>query len=106
MTELPPSASSLWTDLVEKDDRTSPEEYPDMALIKFEEFEYILDHYASQRISAETERWQNRDRQRLEQIARLQKTVQSLQSARAEQPASPEGPVADAALSKIAEMLK
>ena len=28
----------LWQELVEKDDRTSPEEYPEMALITFDEF--------------------------------------------------------------------
>ena len=30
--------NGLWQDQLEKDDRTSPEEYPDMALITFEEF--------------------------------------------------------------------
>lgn len=33
----PPIAAELWQDLVEKDDRTSPEEYPEMALISFDE---------------------------------------------------------------------
>lgn len=28
----------LWQDLVEKDDRTSPSEYPEMALITHDEF--------------------------------------------------------------------
>lgn len=32
----------LWTDLLEKDDRTSPDEYPDMALITQDEFLYCL----------------------------------------------------------------
>lgn len=32
------SAKSLWQDLLDKDDRTSPAEYPDMVLITFEEF--------------------------------------------------------------------
>lgn len=32
----------LWQDLLDKDDRTSPEEYPDMALISFEEFEHAI----------------------------------------------------------------
>jgi hypothetical protein len=50
---------------------------------------HILDRFAN-RVS---ERWQNRDRQRLEQIDRLQETVQTHQSARA-------------ALAKIAEILK
>ena len=35
----------LWHDLVEKDDRTSPEEYPDMALITYEEFRFYLREY-------------------------------------------------------------
>src|SRR3954447_20028389 len=52
-----------------------------------------IDALILQRVSADTERWQNRDRQRLEQIDRLQETVQSFQSARAERPA-PEGPQA------------
>lgn len=30
--------AGLWLDILEKDDRTSPEEYPDMALITEEEF--------------------------------------------------------------------
>jgi len=29
---------TLWQDLLEKDDRTSPAEYPDMALITYDEF--------------------------------------------------------------------
>jgi hypothetical protein len=41
----------------------------------------------ARRVSAETERWQNRDRQRMAQISTLQETVQSFQSARAERPA-------------------
>jgi hypothetical protein len=32
----------LWQDLLDKDDRTSPEEYPDMALITFDEFEQSI----------------------------------------------------------------
>lgn len=32
------SNEELWRDLCEKDDRTSPAEYPDMALIGFDEF--------------------------------------------------------------------
>lgn len=37
----PPSETviaDLWQDLIEKDDRTSPAEYPDHALITFDEF--------------------------------------------------------------------
>lgn len=32
------SINELWQNILEKDDRTSPAEYPDMALITFEEF--------------------------------------------------------------------
>lgn len=32
----------LWQDLLDKDDRTSPAEYPDMALITRDEFEGYL----------------------------------------------------------------
>jgi hypothetical protein len=32
----------LWQELLDKDDRTSPEEYPDMVLITFEEFESAI----------------------------------------------------------------
>ncbi len=32
----------LWQELIEKDDRTSPAEYPDMALITFDEFRALL----------------------------------------------------------------
>jgi hypothetical protein len=53
-----------------------------------------IESLCEQRVAAERERWQNRDRQRLEQIATLQETVQSLQSAWApamtEQPPSAE----------------
>jgi hypothetical protein len=32
----------LWQELIDKDDRNSPEEYPEMALITFDEFaDYI-----------------------------------------------------------------
>lgn len=34
--------SSVWQELVEKDDRTSPEEYPDMALITRDELADFL----------------------------------------------------------------
>jgi hypothetical protein len=33
-----PTIEQLWQDLLDKDDRTSPAEYPDMALITFDEF--------------------------------------------------------------------
>ena len=35
-------AKAQWQDLLEKDDRTSPAEYPDMALITFTEFSAAL----------------------------------------------------------------
>jgi hypothetical protein len=33
---------AAWQDLLDKDDRTSPEEYPEMALITFEELLAIV----------------------------------------------------------------
>jgi hypothetical protein len=41
--EAPLWQRQFWTDLCEKDDRTSPEEYPDMALIAQDELCSILD---------------------------------------------------------------
>jgi hypothetical protein len=32
----------LWQDHLDRDDRTSPEEYPEMALITFEEFAEVF----------------------------------------------------------------
>lgn len=43
------SAESLWQDLLDKDDRTSPAEYPSMALITFEEFSAALDAQSAER---------------------------------------------------------
>ena len=42
-----PSKEALWRDLCEKDDRTSPEDYPDMALITEDEFYSCLDAFAT-----------------------------------------------------------
>ncbi|WP_143748402.1 Lar family restriction alleviation protein [Mesorhizobium carmichaelinearum] len=39
-----PAVKALWQELLEKDDRTSPAEYPDMALITFEEFAAYLNN--------------------------------------------------------------
>lgn len=36
------TVEALWQDLLDKDDRTSPEEYPDMALITFDELKEFL----------------------------------------------------------------
>lgn len=36
------TVESLWQEILEKDDRTSPAEYPEMALITFEEFRDAL----------------------------------------------------------------
>jgi hypothetical protein len=33
-----------WQDLLDKDDRTSPEDYPDMALITFDELRDYMTH--------------------------------------------------------------
>lgn len=42
MPEQAESVEDLWRELIEKDDRTSPEEYPDMALISFAEFSELV----------------------------------------------------------------
>jgi hypothetical protein len=39
----------FWRDLCEKDDRTSPEDYPDMALVTQNELVYMLTAYGDQR---------------------------------------------------------
>jgi hypothetical protein len=44
-------ALQFWTDLCEKDDRTSPEEYPDMALITQDELVSCLEQYAELRVA-------------------------------------------------------
>ncbi len=41
MKEASAAVKEAWRDLLEKDDRTSPADYPDMALITFEEFAAI-----------------------------------------------------------------
>lgn len=41
----------LWQDILEKDDRTSPEEYPDMGLITYDEFAENLRYFAAHRLS-------------------------------------------------------
>ena len=56
-TDAPtPEAKELWRDLCEKDDRTSPEEYPDMALITEDEFYSCLDAFAKDFVKKEQER--------------------------------------------------
>lgn len=46
MTHLDPKAlEAVWQAIVEKDDRTSPEEYPDMALISLGELEEAISAY-------------------------------------------------------------
>lgn len=49
-------ANELWQALLDKDDRTSPEEYPDMVLITQSEFFAALALYAAARVEAERER--------------------------------------------------
>jgi len=44
--ELKRTIDEAWQDLVEKDDRTSPEEYPDMALITHDELAGYMAHAA------------------------------------------------------------
>lgn len=57
--------AKLWLDLIEKDDRTSPEEYPDMALITEDEFIYCLKQIYNAAITecteAISEHWQADD---------------------------------------------
>ena len=40
-------ADALWQDIIEKDDRTSPAECPDMALITWDEFRSALTDYVA-----------------------------------------------------------
>jgi hypothetical protein len=40
----------FWRDLCEKDDRASPEDYPDMALVTQDELTYMLTAYGDQRV--------------------------------------------------------
>ncbi len=42
MTELETKCEELWLAILEKTDRTSPAEYPNMALITYEEFQGAL----------------------------------------------------------------
>lgn len=53
MAEHSKEALALWTDLCEKDDRTSPEEYPDMALITQDEFCSTLDRFRAEGVEVE-----------------------------------------------------
>jgi hypothetical protein len=46
----------LWYDLVEKDDRTSPEEYPDMAMLTQDEFFAYLRMFAQAAVERERAR--------------------------------------------------
>lgn len=50
-----PIIRDLWQDLMEKDDRNSPAEYPEMCLVTFEEFAGYLEASAAQ-ANAEVER--------------------------------------------------
>lgn len=45
--EEPLTPNDAWDELVNKDDRTSPEEYPDMCLISFEELKDYMDRAVS-----------------------------------------------------------
>jgi hypothetical protein len=83
MTEQPPSAeaTTLLSEIIGSCGRAGMCRFPPCSCAE------SIDALIAQRVSAETERWQNRDRQRLEQIDRLQETVQQFQSAQAEHPA-------------------
>lgn len=55
---------AAWQELLDKDDRTSPEEYPDMALITFEEFESFAngviaasDHAPGEQVAEDDIQW-------------------------------------------------
>lgn len=43
--DRPATAEALWQEMVEWDDRTSPEEYPEMAMLTFEEFADFLNRH-------------------------------------------------------------
>ncbi len=45
-------AQEAWSDLVEKDDRTSPEDYPDMALITEDELREFMERAFALRATA------------------------------------------------------
>ena len=42
----PMTIDELWQNHIDRDDRNSPEEYPEMALITFEEFKQNIEFYA------------------------------------------------------------
>src|SRR3954468_4609195 len=87
MTEQPPSAEALgaareWYGEPMRVHGTP--DHPSYVVSLAHRFDRVAKQVCNQRVSAETVRWQNRDRQRLEQIARLQETVQGFQSVRDE----------------------
>jgi hypothetical protein len=67
MTDATATVREMWLDLLEKDDRTSPAEYPDMALITYDEFAALLE--SAERRNAELTR--ERDDIRIERNAAL-----------------------------------
>jgi hypothetical protein len=78
MTEQPPSAEAL--ELVSRLRKLQFE--PGTAHISWHELNLLdagkaIDALIGEHVAAEAERWEHRDRQRLEQIERLQDTVQS-----------------------------
>jgi hypothetical protein len=53
-SDEPCDANQAWHELVEKDDRTSPEEYPDMCLITFDELKEFMTRSRSPAVSDAT----------------------------------------------------
>jgi hypothetical protein len=59
------SAEEAWQELLDKDDRTSPDEYPDMCLITFDELEdFMADQTELQRARDEEATYQLWTRER------------------------------------------
>ena len=42
--EIRTEIERLWQSLLDKDDRNSPEDYPDMAMLTFDEFSNYINH--------------------------------------------------------------
>ena len=66
-TPVEEALQELWYDLVEKDDRTSPEEYPDMAMLTQDEFFAYLRMFAAARVKEAVEK----EREEIEWLRRL-----------------------------------
>jgi hypothetical protein len=80
--EQPPSVATLLSEILGSCGKAGMCRFPPCSCAE------SIDALIAQRVSAETERCAQINRQRLEQIGQLQETVQSFQSARDERPAS------------------